>query len=122
MGKRRPLQCWYLEREEKGCTFINAQTGKAMSKTNHVVDKKLVPIVATAKLDPQKETPENLLFQVTETRREVVIASLARGETNGLVLTVTEKKQKGVTVYELGFEKKESPPTPNQLWVITEAK
>jgi hypothetical protein len=122
MGKRRPLQCWYLDREEKGCTFVNAQSGKAMSKTNHVVDKKLVPIVATATIDPQKETPDNLLFELTETRREVVITSLAKGQTNGLVLTVVEKKQKGVTIYELAFEKKESPPTPHQLWIISEAK
>jgi hypothetical protein len=121
-GKRKPLQCWHLERDEKGWTLVNVGSGRAAATSNRLADGKLVPILATHKLDPQKETPDRFLFRLDETRREVVIASLAKGESNGYVLAAAEKKQKGMTVYELVIEKKENPPKPNQIWTITEAK
>ena len=76
----------------------------------------------TTKIDMRKETPDRALFQLTENGREVAISTLRKGGRNGYVLSSVEKKQKGVTVLELGLEKKESRVTPNQTWIITEAR
>ena len=122
-GKRKPLQCWRLEREEKGYTIQSAGAAvKAMCATTKVDAGKVVPGLMTYKLDTQKETPDRFLFQLTENRSEVLIVSSAKGESSGYVLATVEKKVKGVTVHELTLEKKETPPKPNQLWIITEAK
>ena len=40
----------------------------------------------------------------------------------GRVFTMSERKQKGVTIYEPILEKLESPPSASQRWFITEAK
>lgn len=122
IGKRKPTQCWYLDRDEKGFTIINAQTGKAIHTYTSVSVDTTVQLLGTIKIDPQKEVPDRSLFKLTETRREVVISTLLKGTMNGYVVTTAEKKQKGVTVYELTIEKKETSTTPNQLWIITEAK
>jgi hypothetical protein len=122
IGKRKPTQCWYLDRDEKGFTLTNAQTGKALHVFNQFSGDPPVQLLSTIKIDPLKEVPDRSLFKLTETRREVVLSTLLKGTMNGYVFSTAEKKQKGITVYDLTIEKKETSPTPNQLWIITEAK
>jgi hypothetical protein len=123
MGKKKPAQCWNLERDEKGFVVRGAQSGRAFSISYRVSPDggPLVSHLATAKLDPLKEVPDRSLFRLGETRREVTIASLSKDKTD-YVVTAIERKLKGVTVYDLVLEKKETPPTPGQLWVFAEAK
>ncbi len=115
VGKKKPNQCWYLEREEKGYTVKNVQTGRSLHVGNGFS-------VGTFKVDPKKDTPDRVLFELNEVRREVLIASLIKSGLNGYVVTVVEKKQKGVATFELQMDPKEAPPAPNQLWALTEAK
>lgn len=118
VGKKKPGQCWTVEREEKGMVLRSVTNGHAMSITRFGPD--LSPL-GTVKADPQKETPDTALFKLAEVRREVTIASLAKGQ-NVTFVTAAEKKAKGVTVFELSLEPKESPTPPSQLWVLSEAK
>ena len=117
-AKRKPAQLWQLDREEKGVTIRNVAYGKSLSSFGRFEGSSGVGL---SKLDPQKEVPDRSLFQLSEVRREVVIASLSKGE-SGSALTATDRKLKGVTVYDLVLDKSESPPTSGQLWVVTEVK
>ncbi|QJW94500.1 RICIN domain-containing protein [Frigoriglobus tundricola] len=115
VGKKKPGQCWYLERDETGYTVKNVQSGRCLQVGNGFS-------AGTAKFDPKRDAADRVLFEVTEVRREVLIVSQVKSGLNGYVLTVVEKKQKGVTTYELQMDRKDAPPAPNQLWTLTEAK
>jgi hypothetical protein len=122
-GKRRPAQCWYIDRDPKGYVFVNASTGRAICLYgSSTVNGVPVTPLSTGKIDPQKDVPERSLFQLTESGREVLISPGPKGEAGDRVLAASEKKQKGVTVHEPWPEKKGRRPAPNQLWVISEAK
>jgi hypothetical protein len=121
-GRQRPLQCWQLNREEKGYTIYNAVHGKPVRVGRRVIDGQTVLTGWTEKYDTNKDTPVASLFQLVESRREVVISTGVKIDNAETVLAVAEKKQKGKTTYELILEKKEAPPKPNQVWVITEAR
>jgi hypothetical protein len=116
VGRRKPSQCWMLEREEKGVLFRNVQS-------KHCIDVKAGntnagTILNTWPVDRKKETNATSLFQVAEVRHEFVIECTV----NSLVLTGTERKAKGVTTTYLTQEKKEGSPSPTQLWKVVEAK
>ena len=121
----RKNQLWQLEREEKGFVFRNLDSKDLMypslradgsGGTRHMF--------GMTSPDPKRETPERVLFDVTDVRHEVVITSLGRdfGNRTNNTLTVTERKLKGVTVHDVLAEKKDSPPSAGQLWTITVAK
>jgi hypothetical protein len=115
-SKKNPGQGWLLDRDGKGFVLRNA------SRKDNVVIAAVGRGLTTDLLDPKKEAPESVLFQLVEVRRAVLIVPVTKNGAPGSVLTATEHKVKGVTTYELTLEKQETPPTPNQLWVITEAK
>jgi len=116
MGKRKPAQCWQLEREEKGYVVRNVGSGQVfhVPAGNATAGTGLV----TWRADKTKETEPWSLFKITEIRRDIVISSAF----NGFVLTVTETKQKGVAISYVTQEKKQEPPLATQLWTLTEAK
>jgi hypothetical protein len=115
-SKKTPSQFWLLDRDGKGFVLRNA------GRKDNVVIAAIGYGLTTDLLDPKKEAPESVLFQLVEVHRAVVIAPVTKNGAPGSVLTATEHKVKGVTTYKLTLEKKEAPPTPNQLWVITEVK
>jgi hypothetical protein len=115
-SKKNSGQGWLLDREEKGFVMRNA------SRKDNAVIASYNGGLTTDRINPNKEAPESVQFQLVEVRRAVVIVPVNKNVAPGSVLTVTEQKVKGVTTYELTLEKKESPPSPNQLWVINEVK
>jgi hypothetical protein len=110
---KKASQGWLLERDEKGFV-VRHKDGVIFPR----------PPRAEMWYDPKKEVPDRAQFQLTEVRREVVFAARPAkgGGGDGFVLAVAERKVKGVTVYDVVMEKKESPPTPNQLWALVEVK
>ena len=116
VGKKKPSQCWIIEREEKGCVIRNVASGH----TFNVPTGTGAPGVGLVSwpLDRTKVPPPNTLFVITEIRREVVISI----PFDGLTLTANEMKVKGVTTGTAIQEKKEEPLPAKQRWVFTEAK
>jgi hypothetical protein len=116
VGKRKSSQCWQFEREEKGYVIRNLATERAF----HIFSGGSDPgeRVITWTSDPRREIEPHSLFLVTEVRREIVIE-----RTGDLIMTATEKKEKGVTNILVTQEKKEKDgPTPAQLWTLIEVK
>jgi hypothetical protein len=112
----KPTQCWTIERDERGFV-LQGKSGK-----ESLVIGAYSSLFLAARDSSSGELPEWVPFKFTEVRRSVVIGPSSKKWSTGSVLTVTEQKVKGVTTYELTLEKQESPPTPNQLWVITQVK
>jgi len=122
VGRRNALQCWFLDRDEKGYVITNAQTKESLYVTLAAVGDTTDYRVYTNPLEADKAVPDRSLFQLTELRDGVTLTSLYKGGAKGSVLAAAEKKLKGVTVHELLLTKKESSPSDKQIWIITEAK
>jgi hypothetical protein len=116
VGRRKPTQCWQLEREDGGYVVRNLGSGYAF----HVPagSKTAGTGLVVWSSDKAKETSPSSLFRLDEVRRDVAFGSAF----NGLVLTATERKEKGVTTVAVTQEKKEKAPPPAQLWTLVEAK
>ena len=72
--------------------------------------------------NPNKDTPDECLFKLTEQRRLVAIGGSGKGDAPAF-LTAAERKLKGVTVTDAVFEKADgAPPKAGHWWVVTEAK
>jgi hypothetical protein len=110
-GKVIKSQYWQLEREDKGYLIRNVARGQwfRLGPGNNI---QMWPV------DRTKDSPLYALFRLNEVRHEIVIES----SDNSLILTATEKKEKGVTIVYLTQEKKEEKPSPAQLWTLVEVK
>jgi hypothetical protein len=116
VGKSKLNQCWRLERDERGF-YIHTCAGTNVMEIPG--GSRAVGIhVTTWGFDPKKETDAREVFQLNEIHRDIVLESAH----NGLILTATEKKVKGVTTTYVTQEKKEETPTAEQLWTFIEAK
>ena len=109
VGRSRLNQCWRLERDERGfyihtCAGTNVFEIPGGSKAAGVH-------VHTWGFDPKRESDARSVFQLNEIRRDIVLESAH----NGLILTATEKKVKGVTTTYVTQETKERrrPPRIN---------
>ena len=116
VGKKKPGQCWYLERDAKGFVVRNVPSGQAFHVPAGSGSAGTVLVMWPS--DPTKEVGAWSLFQVAEVQHEIVITAF----TNGLILTATERKQKGVTTHVVTQEKKETPPLSSQRWTLVEVK
>lgn len=124
VGKRKPLQCWYLDRYEHGLTLVNAQTGRAcfVDIRDGGVGGEAATVLASNKIDPTKEVPDRFYFRFAESRRETVITVFSKGDRNGYVLTAMERKKKGVAAQDAVLLPPGDDPKPAQKWLVTEAK
>jgi hypothetical protein len=116
VGKGKPSQHWKLEREEKGFVIRNVLSGLCFDVNSG--NRDAGTIVSIWPVDRNKETFINSLFLITEIRNEIVMECAV----SSLILTVTEKKIKGVTNTYATQEKKEEKPLPSQLWTLVEVK
>jgi hypothetical protein len=116
MGKNKPSQCWLIERDEKGFSIRNV----ANKKFFHLPFAKsdLGAVICLNGTHPLKEPDSRSFFRISEVHREIMIGPAV----NDLVLTLTEKTERGVTTVSLTQEKKEEMPLPTQLWTLTEVK
>lgn len=117
VGKKKPSQCWQLEREEEKYVIRNVANRWGFHVT-FARDNPGELLIAWPPEEQAKQTNKGSLFRIGDGRREVVLGLAS----NELALTATEKKQKGVTIYYVTQEKKEEKPTDKQRWVLTEAK
>lgn len=115
-GKKKPSQCWYLDREEKGTVIRNAVSGLAVGVAFGSGDPGAVAMVS--RCERGKEAHPDNPFKLADYRRAVTL-SHAR---NDLVFAPVEVKVKAVNVWQIAQDKRESPPAANQLWLISEAK
>jgi hypothetical protein len=116
VGKSRPAQCWRLYREEKGFIVRNVGSGNGFHVPGGSRDAGTTVVMWS--VDPTKGAGTWSLFKLTETHREVVIESTL----NDLILTATERKEKGVTTTYITQEKKEAKVLPSQTWKFVELK
>jgi hypothetical protein len=116
VGKGKPSQHWKLEREEKG--FVIRNVGNGLCFDVNSGNRDAGTIVSIWPVDRNKETFINSLFLITEIRNEIVIECAV----SSLILTVAEKKFKGVANTYVTQEKKEEKPLPSQLWTLVEVK
>jgi hypothetical protein len=116
VGKSKPSQCWTLMREEKGFSIWNVKTGECFDLK--FGNGNPGSVILTYAQDKRKESTPNLIYRLTEIRRNIVIEP----SSNALALTATEKKFKGVTTTYVSQETKESPPSATQLWTLLVAK
>ena len=68
-------------------------------------------------VDRKKDVAADMQYKLIDVRREIVIETFS-----GLVLTATEKKEKGITTITITQQKKEEKPPPSQLWKLIEVK
>jgi hypothetical protein len=115
-GRQKPSQCWIIERDEKGLSIRNA----ASKHFFHLGLAKGDPgtSIQVHPTEPLKEPDARSFFRVTEVHRELFMQPAV----NQLVLTVTEKNERGVLSIDVTQEKKEETPLPTQLWTISVAK
>jgi hypothetical protein len=112
-NNKKQTQLWRIERDEGRFILRNVGT------KNVLIGVKMAgSILSTWAQNPEMGTEARGYFLLNEIRREIVIAA-AVGE---LVVTVTEKKDKGVTTSYVTYEKKATPPTAAQLWTLVEVK
>jgi hypothetical protein len=117
VGKKKPNQCWQLEREEKGYIIRNVASRWGF----HVPYSGSNPGAILTTWPPHeasKETIKGSLYKLAEVRNEIVITPAW----NELVLSTTEKQVKGVTTTFVVQEKKDTSSPSKQRWVLTEAK
>ncbi len=116
LGARRPTQCWRIDQEEKGFVFHNV-------KSNHNMDvfggnRAPGVVISTWPYDSKKDVNPPGRFKLTGIRRQLMIES----EASGLILTATDRVNKGSVMTYVTQEKKEEPPSPAQLWRLIEVK
>jgi Ricin-type beta-trefoil lectin domain-like len=116
VGKNKLSQCWRLERDEKGYYIHNCACANVIQIPGG--SRAAGTMITTWGFDPRKESDARSVFQFNEVRREIAMECVL----NGLILTATEKKLKGVSTTYVTQEKKEEPPTSAQLWTFIEAK
>jgi hypothetical protein len=116
VGRPIKSQCWRLEREERGFVIRNVASGQGCDV--YAGNRNAGTVVSTWPVDRKKATIINSLFRLTEIRHEIVIECAV----NSLILTATEKKEKGVTTTCATQERKEEMPLATQLWTLTEVK
>jgi hypothetical protein len=113
---KKATQQWYLDREEKGAVLRNAGTKTALG-----FDTKAgagpESLARMVRLDPTKDVPDAALFRLAETRRQLAVVWQDEA-----ALSTSDRKLKGVTVTDVVFDKPDSPPSPRQMWVVTETK
>jgi hypothetical protein len=115
-GKKKQLQCWRVERYDENFAFRNVGNREviALHRSGQNVGSNFGIESTVAGKDPR----ETALFLVTEMRRDIVIEC----GFSHMILTATEKKEKGVTTVYLTEEKKEKTPTDTQIWTLVEVK
>lgn len=117
-GKRRVSQVWQIEREPRGVVIRNLGTKDVLS-----YDPRFGPDsqLRMTRPNPNKDTPDECLFKLTEQRRLVAVGGAGRGDAPAF-LTTAERKLKGVTLTDAVFEKSDGAPKAGHWWVVTEAK
>jgi hypothetical protein len=115
MGKRKPTQGWVLEREPKGFVIRSVESNHAFAFVGARRDAGAT--LGLWPVDRKKDVAEDLQFKLIDVRREIIIESFS-----GLVLTATEKKEKGITTIRITQQQKEENVPPTQLWKLVELK
>jgi hypothetical protein len=115
LGKRKPTQCWVLEREPKGFVIRSVESNHAFAFVGARRDAGAT--LGLWPVDLKKDVAADLQFKLIDVRREIIIESFS-----GLVLTATEKKEKGITTIYITQQKQEEKVPPTQLWKLVEVK
>jgi hypothetical protein len=116
LPKPKPSQCWQFEREERGFVIRNVGNGSAIHVSYNGDGAGL--IVTTFPIDKTKDAPTSSVYRLNSIRREMVIE---RCEPE-LILTATEKKIKGTSIFYVTQEKKNDMPSKGQLWKLEAVK
>jgi hypothetical protein len=117
VGRQKPNQCWYIEREEKGYVIRNMTSKDGFHVPWASNDSGVVPHTWPPH-GPVKETIKGSQFRIVDGPHDVALG----GAWNDLVLGIAEKKVKGVSTVYLEQQKAESPLPSKQRWIISEAR
>jgi hypothetical protein len=117
--RNKPSQCWSLEREEQGFMIRNVKS-KGTFFVGHESREPGVSLMVGAFVERRDETRPAAFYRMISIRQEVVIEATSAE----LILTATEKKNKGVTTVFVTQEKmdKDTSPTAAQTWKLIEVK